>query len=160
MKKTINTLLAITVVAVAMVSCGNKAKDMVAKKWQLNEIKSDDFDKQMADLKVQADTTKDSAMKAMLQQNLEAYPKMMEEMKKSTFEYKADGNYEASMSAMGKSMTMKGTWKLSEDGKKLISTDDKQKSDTATIETLTAEKLVIVSNQGGSKATITLVAAK
>ena len=45
MKKTINTILAVTIAAVAMISCGNKTKDMLAKKWQLSEFKSAEFAK-------------------------------------------------------------------------------------------------------------------
>ncbi len=163
MKKTINTILAVTIAAVAMVSCGNKTKDMLAKKWQLSEFKSAEFDKQMADMKAMADTTKDSAMKAMYTMNLENFPKMMDAMKASTFEYKADGNYEASIAGMSEQpMAVKGTWKLSEDSKSLITTDDKQKTDSMKIETLDAEKLVISTNMsgGGSTATITFVPAK
>lgn len=163
MKKTINTLLAITIAAVAMVSCGgNKTKEMLAKKWQLSEFKSADFDKQMADMKALADTTKDSAMKAMYMMNLENLPKMLEAMKATTFEYKPDGNFEASIAGMSEQpMAVKGTWKLSEDSKSLIQTDDKQKSDSMTIETIEAEKLVVSSSMGGgSKATISFVPAK
>lgn len=164
MKKTINTLLAVAVVAVAMISCGGtKTKDMLAKKWQLSEFKSADFDKQMADMKMMADTTKDSAMKAMYAMNLENFPKMMDAMKASTFEYKADGNFEASIAGMSEQpMAVKGTWKLSEDSKKLITTDDKQKTDSMNIESVDAEKLVVSTNMGGtgSAATITFVPAK
>lgn len=164
MKNTISTLFILAVATVLLMSCGggNKTKDMIAKKWQFSEFKMDGMDEQMAQMKAAADTTKDSTLRTQFLSQVQMVEAAMAEMKKSTLEYKADGSFEANIAGMGQVQNVKGTWTLSEDGKKVIIIDakDKQKSDTMNLDELTADKLVSTSNRGGKKATTILVPAK
>lgn len=157
-----NALLLLSVVAAfVMTSCGgNKNKELIIKKWQWSDIKSEQMDEDVAKIKAAADTTKDSSMKAMAEGQLKMIEGMMEEMKKSTMEYKADGSYETSMTMMGQSKVENGKYSISEDGKMLITVDEKQKTDTTTIDEISADKLVLSGNSGGKKMWLTMTPAK
>src|SRR6185312_16895959 len=118
--KTKNLFFLSVILCAAFISynCGGGPSKMIAKKWQFESMKSDAMDKQMAMVKQQMDTTKDSATKAMLQSNMKMVDQMMEGMKSMTMEFKADGSYENASAMMGQSQTEKGKWTLSADGKK------------------------------------------
>jgi hypothetical protein len=155
--KSIISLSILACAAVLFYNCGgNAAAKMIVKKWQWDSYQSSAMDKQMADLKAASDTTKDSAAKSMAQANYKMYSGIMDDMKKTTMDYKADGSFETSMSMMGQTQVQKGKWALSTDGKKLITTDDKQKTDTIEIAELTDNKLVLAGKEkDGSSVTIT-----
>jgi VCBS repeat-containing protein len=160
--KLIISLSIIASSAILFYSCGgNAAAKMIVKKWQWDSYQSSAYDKQMADLKAAADTTKDSTAKSMAQSNLKMMAGIMESMKSTTMEYKADGSFEVATSMMGQNQTQKGKYSISADGKKLMSTDDKQqKTDTMDIAELTNEKLVLSEKaKDGSTVTITCKAA-
>jgi hypothetical protein len=160
--KSIISLSVLVCSAILFYNCGgNGASKMLVKKWQWDSYQSSAMDKQMADLKAAADTSKDSATKANAQSSLKMYSGIMEDMKKTTMDYKADGSYETSMSMMGQTNTDKGKWSLSADGKKLITVNDKQKTDTIDIAELSEEKLVLTGKEkDGSSVTITCKAVK
>lgn len=161
MKKTLKALFTLAIATVVFISCGgNKTKELLVKKWQISDYKVDGMDQQMAQMKAAADTTKDSTMKAQFATQLKMFEGAMEEIKKSTMEWKKDGVYEASISMMGQTQNMKGTWTLSKDGKKVIIVDDKQKTDSMNVDELTSEKFVSSSVNNGKKSTIVLVPAK
>ncbi len=144
-------------------NCGSGgASKMIAKKWQFESMKSDAMDKQMAAVKQQMDTTKDSATRAMLQSNLKMVDEMMSSMKSMTLEYKADGTYEEAATAMGQSQTEKGKWSVSADGKKLMQTPDgKDKTDTLDINTISDDQLVLGhKEQTGGNMSMTMKAVK
>lgn len=160
MKKSLLYLPVLGVV-LFMTSCGgNKNKEMLAKKWQWSEIKSEEMDEQIAQVKATADTTTDSTLKAMANANLQMITGMLEEMKKTTIEYKADGSYESAMTIMGQSKSEKGTWTISEDGKYIISTNEEKQTDTNIVGELTPEKLVLVGEDKGKKMSLVLTPAK
>ena len=161
MKKTINTIFTVAIAAVVLMSCGgNKTKQLIAKKWQISEFKADGMDEQIKAMKAMADTIKDSTMKAQYAAQMKMMDAAMEDIKKSTLEYKADGTFEASMSMMGQTQNSKGTWSLSADGKKVIIIDDKQKSDTMNVDEITSDKFVSSGSKDGKKTTIVLVQVK
>ncbi|MGZ3866655.1 MAG: hypothetical protein ACXVC6_14770 [Bacteroidia bacterium] len=163
--KKVIILSAIAIAAMVMYNCkgGSDANAMIAKKWKWESFESKAFDEQMTAIKTQADTTKDSTTKVMLQQNLAMMSGIMEAMKSTTMEFKADGSFETSMAMMGKADTKTGKWALTADGKKLLSTEKKsdgaEKTDTLSIKELTADKLVLVTPDGkGGEATVTMKA--
>lgn len=164
--KKIILLSAVAIAAVVTFGCkggGSDANKMIVKKWQWESIQSAAMDEQMKSMQMQADTTKDSTMKAMMGQQVAMMNSMMEALKSTTMEFKADGTFETAMSMMGKSDTKGGKWALSEDGKKLLSTEKKadgvEKTDTLSIKELTAEKLVLLTPDGkGGDATVTMKA--
>ncbi len=149
--KRIIILSGIICAAIVTYNCSGGASDankMIAQKWQWESMKSKTMDEQIATLKIQADTTKDSASKAMLDQNVQMMDGIMEAMKTTTMQFNADGTFENSMTMMGKSDTKKGKWTLSADGKKLYSNetkaDNSEGKDTLEIRELTSEKLVLI----------------
>ena len=155
--------LSLSVVAAmfVMASCGgNKNKELIVKKWQWSEIKSEKMDEDIAKIKAAADTTQDSSMKAMAEGQLKMIEAMMAEMKQSTMEYKADGSYLTAMTMMGQTKEEKGTYKVSDDGKMLITTDEKQKSDTLAIDEISDSKIILSGNSGGKKMWLTMTPAK
>ncbi|MBL7893142.1 MAG: hypothetical protein JNL63_10965 [Bacteroidia bacterium] len=161
MKKSTSTLFTLAIATVIFMSCGgNKTKEMLARKWQISEFKVDGMDEQMAQMRAAADTTKDSTMKVQYVQQVKMVESYMEEMKKSTLDYKNDGTFEASMSVMGQTQNVKGTWTLSEDGKQVVIVDDKQKADTMNVDEISADKFVSSGVSGGKKSTFILVPAQ
>jgi hypothetical protein len=163
--KKVIILSAIAIAAMVMYNCkgGSDANKMMVKKWQWESFESKAFDEQMAAMKTQADTTKDSTSKAMLDQQAAMMTGIMEAMKSTTMEFKADGSFETSMAMMGKTDTKGGKWSLTADGKKLLSTEKKadgaEKTDTLTIKELTENKLILVTPDGkGGEATVTMKA--
>ncbi len=166
MKAKIIILSAIICAAIVTYNCkgGSDANKMMVKKWQWESFQSKAMDEQMASLKIQADTTKDSTAKAIVAQDTAYMASVMEALKSTTMEFKADGTFETSMTMMGKNDTRAGKWSLSADGTKLLSTDKKadgvEKTDTLSIKELTADKLVLLTPDGkGSEATVTMKAA-
>ncbi len=161
-------LSAIICVAIVTIKCKGGASDankMLAQKWQCESMTSKAMDDQMAALKTQADTTKDSTAKAMLAQNVQMMNGMMEAMKSTTMDFKADGIFENSMSMMGKTDTKKGKWSVSADGKKLytseMKSDNTEKTDTIAIGSLDNDKLTLIVPDGkGGEMTITMKAIK
>ena len=143
--------------SVTFFACGSgDMSKLFVKKWQIESIKSKAMDDQMASYKMQADTTKDSAAKANAQATYKMMTSMVEDMKKSTLEYRLDGTYEMSMTMMGQTQTDKGKWTLADGGKKVITTNDKQKVDTISIAEMSSDKMTVVTSDGrGSTVTIT-----
>lgn len=160
--KTLTSLLALGCFAALLVSCGgNNTSKMLVKKWQLESIKSDAMDKQMAALKQQVDTTKDSTMKAMLQSEVKMMNDGMESMKNVTMEFKADGSAETVMGgAKGEdAKPEKSNWTVSADSKKLmLSKDGGKKTDTMDINEVSEDKLVLAMK--GGQGTLTWKAVK
>ncbi len=83
---------------------------------------------------------------------------MMTEMKKTTtYEFTASGEVTFNAAMGGKSETQTGTWKLSDDGKK-ITTNIKGKEKTEDVAELTPNKLSFKTDDGhGTVSTITFV---
>ncbi len=149
--KTFTTLLVSAFFAVLLYSCGgNNASKMLVKKWQFESLKSDKADKQLAAIKQQMDTTKDSTMKALLTSSMKMMTEGMESMKGVTMEFKADGSAETTMGGPS-STTEKANWSLTADNKKLvISRDGGKKADTMDIKELTSDKLVFSMGPDGT----------
>jgi hypothetical protein len=142
--KTLTNLFVLGCFAALFFSCGgNNTTKMLVKKWQFESLKSDAMDKQMAALKQQIDTTRDSATKAMMQGSMKMMTEGMESMKGVTMEFKADGTAESSMGGSAGS-SEKSNWSLTSDCKKLIvARDGGKKTDTMDITELTQDKLVL-----------------
>ncbi len=131
MKKVLSYFLAVVLIAGLFACKGSKA-DMVAAKWKVSDI---------------------SDGKEIPAEQKEMVDKMMAEMKKTAyFDIKKDGSMEVSM--MGKVSKM--TWKLNEDGTKLVTKEEgKDKEESLTITEVTANKLVLT-DPNGSNTKITL----
>ena len=139
-------ILAIMVTVVFMYSCsgGSNTGKMLVKKWQVESIKSADYDKEMAKLKQMGDTAKDSATKAAVAEKIKMNESFMDSFKQMVVEYKADSTFERTMSFMGQTQTQKGKWAIGgQDGKSLMETDDKNKKDTIMITEITSDKFSI-----------------
>ncbi len=145
--KQIFSLLVIATAAMFLYSCtgGSNAGKMLVNKWQMESFKSADFDKQMANLKQMSDTTKDTMMKSQIANRIQMENSVMEALKNSVIEYKADSTFEMKVSFMGQPQTNKGKWILTADNKKIIQTDDRQKKDTMVISDISADKFTITS---------------
>lgn len=147
-KQIINSLV-IGCVGIFLYSCtgGSNTGKMLVKKWQVESIKSTDIDKQMVTLKQMADTAKDSAMKAEIDNRMKMNQSMMDAFKSMVVEYKADSTFEQVFSFMGKPQTLKGKWMLTEDKdtRKIISTDERNMKDTIIIIDITADKFTVSS---------------
>ena len=143
-KKFIGALAAMVTV-VFMYSCtgGSNTGKMIVKKWKVDSIKSTDFDKEMASLKVMGDTAKDSMTKATIAEKVKMNNMFMDAFKNMVVEYKADSTFERTMNIMGQTQTQKGKWALGQNGKALMETDEKQKKDTIMITEITNEKFTI-----------------
>jgi hypothetical protein len=147
--KQITGLFAIACASIYFFSCsnGSSTSKMLVNKWQIESFKSTDFDKEMTNLKQMADTTKDTMMKSQVAQRMQMEQAIMEALKNSVIEYKADSTFEMKVSFMGQAQTNKGKWILLEDkdSKRLIQTDDKQKKDTMIISDISADKFTVTS---------------
>jgi hypothetical protein len=143
--KKLISALAVIVTVVFMYSCtgGSNAGKMLVKKWQVESIKSADFDKEMANLKPMGDTAKDSMTKAAIAEKIKMNLSFMDSFKNMIVEYKADSTFERTMSFMGQTQTQKGKWALAQQDKALMETDEKQKKDTIMITELTADHFSI-----------------
>ncbi|HTB07521.1 MAG TPA: VCBS domain-containing protein [Bacteroidia bacterium] len=162
MKTKFFSVLLLTCVSVTFFACGGAdLGKMFVKKWKLESIQSKAMDDQMAQLKMVADTTKDSAAKSMAQANYKMMTGMLDGIKGSTLEYRLDGTYESNMTMMGQTQTEKGKYSIADGGKKVITTSDKQKVDTISITEMTAEKMTVTMPDGkGSTVSITYTAAQ
>src|ERR1700722_7402697 len=112
--KQIFNFLIIASAAMFLYSCtgGSNAGKMLVNKWQMESFKSADFDKQMANLKQMSDTTKDTMMKSQIANRIQMENSVMEALKNSVIEYKADSTFEMKVSFMGQPQTNKGKWIL------------------------------------------------
>src|ERR1035437_7007569 len=97
--KKIIILSAIICAAIVTYNCkgGSDANKMLVKKWQWESVQSKAMDDQMAAMKLAADTTKDSTAKAGLDQQAAYMTGVMEALKSTTMEFKADGSFETTM---------------------------------------------------------------
>lgn len=99
-------------------------KDLLAGDWKLSDV----------NMPTPAGATKEQ---------MDMMKAAMDEMKaNSTFSFMADGTYAMNMVAGGKTQTRKGTWKISDDGKKMMTTEEGDtKTDEIEIAELTATTL-------------------
>jgi hypothetical protein len=137
---------------------GSNPSKMLVNKWQIESFKSTDFDKEMANLKQMSDTTKDTMMKAEISNKIKMEQSVMEALKNSVVEYKADSTFEMKVSFMGQAQTNKGKWALTADNKQIIQTDDRNKKDTMVIVEISSEKFII--NSPDKSVTVTYKAVK
>ena len=130
-------MLSYALVALAisgLAACKGSKAEMITAKWKISDMT--DGREIPADKKAIVDS-------------------MMSEMKKTAyFEFQKEGKMEVSM--MGRVQKM--TWKLSVDGKKLITKEEgRDKEESLTVAELTSSKLVLSSDEGANKIKITLV---
>jgi hypothetical protein len=136
MKKIISILFAAAVVT--LVACGGgKKSDLVVGSWKLANMDAP-MPKEIPD-----------SMKTKFEAQMKA---QVEEMKKSaSFDFNKDGSFSVKM--MGQEN--KGTWKLNDEGSKLMMTQG-GKNDTTSVVELSATKFVFEVDQQGQKSKITL----
>lgn len=136
---------------VLMAACkGGSPKEMITKKWKVD---ADAFEKLMKEEieKMKKDKPEEA-------KNMEAGLGMLKGMMGSvTFEFKADGTAEMSMTAMGQ--TKKGKWTISEDGKKLTLEEEGGKKEDMDIEELSKSKLVLKNKMGKEEIKLPFVPA-
>ena len=150
MKKKLSQILLVSTLAIftviGIVSCGNKKVEMISKKWKMESMNIAGQESMIASM--------DSTSRAM-------YENMMVQMKeKASFTFTKDGKFTVDM-GFAKS---DGTYKISDDGKTLTTTDMKDgkagKEETMTIETLAADRFVMKQKDpSGKDVTLTLVPA-
>lgn len=159
MKNNLKLAVLIIVAAVVAASCGGNKKEMLIKKWQWTEFSSPEMDAKIKEAKAALDTITDPSMKSMAESSVKMMDGMMEDMKKTTMEFKKDGSYDIHINMMGMDQTETGKWDLTSDGKTLVMTDSKGKTDSSAVE-IAADKVVFTLDAGGDKASITMVPAK
>lgn len=110
----------------------SKTKKLIAKKWDLDtDAFKAMFEAEIAK-KAEEDPSSAEMAKAMI-------GPMIEQMKGVFFEFKADGKMNVGLPGKEES----GTWKLSPDGKKLLTTGPNGKEEEMLIVELTKDKLVL-----------------
>lgn len=166
MKKFSYLLFIAAFATVLATGCGQKPKDMLAKKWSFKEVDKKDLDAMMAkqteQTKKMLESITDPAQKAeaeaRMKEEMAKAPEMIAKMFKDMgMEFKSDGSCEMTGGMGGK--TEKGKWELSEDGKKLTITDDKGKKDFD-LSKLTAEEMTMRMKEGEMEMGLTFTAAK
>ncbi len=132
MKKILVYVL-VAILITGLFACKGSKADMMTAKWKLNDMS--DGREIPADQKANVD-------------------KIMAEVKKNAyFDIRKDGSMEVSIGGRVSKMT----WKLSEDGTKLITKEEgKDKEETLNVAELTSNKLVLSSDDGTNKIKITL----
>jgi hypothetical protein len=107
-------------------------KDLLAGDWKLSDV----------NMPMPKEATKEQ---------MDMMKAAMDEMKaNSTFSFMADGTYAMNMVAGGKTQTRKGTWKISDDGKKMMTTEEgATKTDEIEIAELTASTLRLKQTDNG-----------
>jgi hypothetical protein len=131
----------------AILSCGNKNMELIAKKWKLEKMEMPGQDSMIAKM--------DSMSRAM-------YDSMMKQMiEKSSFAFTKEGKFTVDM-GFAKS---EGTFKISDDGKSLTTKEMKDgkegKEEIMTIVVLSNDKFVSTQKDpSGKLVTMTLVPAK
>ena len=129
----------------AILSCGNKNMELIARKWKLEKMEIPGQDSMVAKM--------DSSEKAMY---VEGMKQMIE---KSAFVFTKEGKFTVDM-GFAKS---EGTFKISDDGKSLITKESgkEAKEETMSIIALTTDKLVASQKDpSGKPVTMTLIPAK
>jgi hypothetical protein len=141
--KKLKDCLVVVCVIICIYGCGNsKTRKVLLKKWHVESITSIDIDKDVANMKLAIDTAKDSLTRINILSKIRFDQAVLEAYKTMVLEYKADSTFDRTISFMGESKTKTGKWMLSEDGKKIISIDEKLNKDTVDIAEVTSEKLV------------------
>lgn len=133
-------------IAIAIISCGNKNLELLAKTWKLEKMEIPGQDSMIAKM----DTTQRVMYESMMKQMIE----------KSSFAFTKEGKFVVDM-GFAKS---EGTFKLSDDGKKLTTTETKEgkpgKEESITVQELSATKFVMAQKDPmGKEVILTLVPA-
>jgi len=130
--------------AISFISaCKSDPKSAFIKKWKV-------------DAEATFNNLPEEQKKSMEKLGKEAVNQMKSGMSKSTMEFKKDGTFEAG----GEGAVQKGKWKLSEDGKTLITSDDgaKEEQKIPILESSTT-KIILELAQGASKFKMVLIPA-
>ena len=127
------------------------AGKLIINKWQWVSWKNDMMDQQLASMKKQAESTKDPEMEASLKSTLAG----IEEMKKDTMEFRADGSFETSRHVLPadipQTVYIKGTWSLSPDGKTITASykmDDRPRTEIYVINSINENDLLLDEQEG------------
>ena len=150
MKKLFYFVVAIAVAVV--VSCsGGPGKNIVGT-WKCDNVEVSNLDEVINQMLAQVPDSMKEAQKAAMESGMkESFDKMKGAL---TMTFKDDKTFESAME--GK--TDKGTWAISEDGKTLTTTQGEPgKEDKLNIDELTANKLVVSGDMGGTKMKMSFV---
>lgn len=129
------TVVLIGLFTMMFAGCSKNAKmaKLLERKWKVETLESKDIDDGMVILRHMADTAKDTVMKMNIVNKLAVFLHQTDEYKKTSIvEYKSDKTFKITDSVNGELQTTTGTWKITDDGKWLISTNETG-SDTAII---------------------------
>lgn len=135
-------LFVMSALLVVMASCGgNSPKELIVGKWQVTDI---DLSSMLA--------TVPEEQKAFVESMI---PKMEEAMKTMVMTFEKDGNVTTKATMMGDTREDKGTYKISEDGKKLSVTTN-SKTEEMDIESISKGDMVVSSKIEGNSIKMTL----
>ncbi|GAA0876972.1 hypothetical protein GCM10009118_33820 [Wandonia haliotis] len=138
--KLINVFV-VSALALVMVACGGSAKDNLVGKWQVTGV-------DMSSMMESIPEEQKAFMEAMV-------PMMEEAMKSMTMEFAADGKVTQKSSMMGQEKEEEGSWKLSDDSKKLtITTNGNEES--MDITELSASKMVVKISEEEGEISLTM----
>ena len=117
---------------------GNDIVKIVARKWQIESVRTDAIDKKLAEAKEQFDTTKDQDSKGKLVMSvapLQMMKNLANSMNGASMEFRIDSTYSYNGSFNGQDSKILGKWYITNDGKELIlnHSNDSKKNDTADI---------------------------
>jgi len=140
--KVLKNMFLFALVITFITACKSDPKSVFVKKWKM------DAD---ATLKILPEEQK----KLFESMPKETVDKQKEGMSKVTMEFKKDGSFEAG----GEGAPQKGKWKLSEDAKTLILSNDGGKEDKVTIVESSASKIILESGDGANKFKMVLIPA-
>ena len=151
MKKNIFKLILPLVVIGFLLACNEGPKGLIVKKWQISDVKSAAIDEMVAK------SAQDTGMGAMMGQMMK---QMLDAMKGATMEFTKDGKYSTVSKMEGKEEKEEGTYEVSEDGKKLTTTDKSGKKTVVSISELSAEKLSLKMDDDGKDLELIMTPAK
>ena len=165
-------IVAIVATISFLAACSGGSKDQIVHKWKFSGMQSPQMDRMMAenDKKIAeladsiaaagADTTKASSFKGqkeMMESQKTMMSSMIDKMKaEGWIEFTKEGKYKQNMSGTED----EGTYSLSADGKSLMTTDSKGKTDTLNVDALTASDMTLSTPKDSTKIMFTAEAAE
>ncbi len=162
MKKNSMFIVAIVATISFLAACSGGNKDQIVHKWKFSGMQSPQMDRMMAEtdakcmamddsMKNCTDTTKMKEFKSskeMMESQKNMMTSMMDKMKSEGWiEFTKDGKYKQNMSGTED----EGTYTLTEDGKSLMTTDSKGKTDTLNVDALTASDMTLSTAKDSTK---------
>ena len=165
-------IVAIVATISFLAACSGGSKDQIVHKWKFSAMQSPMMDRMMAEndkkiteladsiIAAGADTTKAASFKGqkeMMESQKTMMSSMMDKMKaEGWIEFTKDGKYKQNMSGTED----EGTYALDADGKKLMTTDSKGKTDTLNIDELSNDAMTLSTPKDSTKIMFTAEAGE